>query len=329
MLIVHPCQAVKDLCGVFLIDRNLDFFQLDSGNSRLAKFCKDFAGNGPTLLDGEIVTTPHFDASEESFFLGVGVPSFMVFDIVVCQGVNLHDEPLSARESAVLERISSRFATLEREWRNSDAVKKCHSSDWVYFPVFINRKKLFPLSEMGQLSQFLQPLDGKRMYIEKDGSGKLKRYHLSDGLVFTHQGPYSSRLFKWKYPELVSVDFVLIRSERAGVIEFYLKGDVDNGLVRVRTTSEQCVENEEDLKRALVVERNADPNDPLSRLEMQHEPLVVAELTFNRSSGMWSFHRLCAKRMPNHVTVGVQTMEHMMETPLEIGELVSLFRTRK
>lgn len=57
--------------------------------------------------------------------------------------------------------------------------------------------------------------------------GRLKRYHKSDGLVLTHTGPYAAGLgdfsFKWKYPELISIDFQLIRTHRQ--IELHLAGN--------------------------------------------------------------------------------------------------------
>ncbi len=303
---------------------------MHSNDSLLSKFCADFAGSGPTLLDGEVIVTPRYGAGE-SLPLGFGVPSFMVFDIVRCQGANLCDEPLATREKAVLEQISSKFFELEQKWRAramGDAPPKIN--ELVYCPIFINRKKLFPLTDLAHLARLLQldPVTNHRLYVEKDG-GKLKRYHLSDGLVLTHVGPYASGSdgdlsFKWKYAELISVDFVLARNGRR--FEFFLAGNQQD-LLLVRS-GERGVENEDDLKAALIQERGADARDPLAVLDRQSEP-VVAELGFNRSSGLWVFHCLRSKRLPNHVTVGFQTMEQMMETPLELPELIQLFRPKK
>jgi hypothetical protein len=276
-----------------------------------------------------VIVTPRY-GPDQSFPLGFGVPSFMVFDIVRCQGSNLCDEPLAAREKAVLEQVSGKFLELEQKWRArimGDAPPK--SNELVYFPIFINRKKLFPLAELAQLTRLLQvdPVTSHRLYMERDGI-KLKRYHLSDGLVLTHVGPYASGSegdysFKWKYGELVSLDFVLARNGRRW--EYYLAGNQQD-LLLVRS-GERGVENEEDLKAALIQERGADARDPLAVLDRQKEPVVV-ELGFNRSTGLWVFHCLRSKRLPNHVTVGFQTMEQMMETPLELPELVQLFRKR-
>jgi hypothetical protein len=315
---------------VFLIDRNMDFFQLNSNDSLLAKFCADFAGVGPTLLDGEVIVTPRY-AANESFPLGFGVPSFMVFDIVRCQGSSLCDEPLATREKAVLEQVSGKFFEMEQKWRArvmGDAPPK--SNELVYFPIFINRKKLFPVADLAQLTKLLQvdPVTSHRLYMERDGN-KLKRFHLSDGLVLTHAGPYASGSegdysFKWKYDELVSVDFVLARNGRRW--EFFLAGNHQD-LLLVRS-GERGVEKEDDLKAALIQERGADVRDPLAVLDRQRESVVV-ELGFNRTTGLWVFHCLRSKRLPNHVTVGFQTMEQMMETPLELPHLVELFRPKK
>ncbi len=79
---------------------------------------------------------------------------------------------------------------------------------------------------------------------------------------------------------------------------------------------------------ALVKERNAPSNDPYSILDRNREP-VIAELAFNRDSGLWIFHRLREKRTPNHVTVGFQTMEQIMEKPIDLIELISIFGRKK
>jgi hypothetical protein len=261
----------------------------------------------------------------ESLPLGFGVTSFMVFDIVCFQGTNLCDNPLATREKVILEVVSSKFFGLEQKWRRGAMPLQQH--DVVYFPILINRKKLFPLSELAQLTRFLQvdPVTGHRLYVEKEGS-KLKRYHLSDGLILTHVGAYMSGSdghvsFKWKYAELVSIDFVLAKNGRQ--FEFYLAGDHQD-LLRVRA-GERIIENEDDLKGALIQGCCASPKDPLAVLGRPHEPVVV-ELGFNRASGLWVFHCVRSKRLPNHVTVGFQTMEQMVEIAIELPELVQLFQ---
>jgi hypothetical protein len=132
---------------------------------------------------------------------------------------------------------------------------------------------------------------------------RFKRYHQSDGLVLTHVGPYASGVgdysFKWKYPELISVDFQLVRVGRR--IEFHLGGANGKDTVCVRT-SERAAENDDALMAALVEQRGASPHDPLSLLNKNQEP-VIAEMTFNRETGMWVFHGLRSKRTPNHVRI--------------------------
>jgi hypothetical protein len=163
MLVLSPCSA-HAYRGVYLIDRNLDFFQIDSEVSLLSDFCSNFAGKGATLLDGEVVLTPRYE-SGENFYLGFGVPIFIVFDILAQQGSFLCDEPLAVREKALFD-VIAQFSKLERESR-----KKLPSNmrNLVYFPFFINRKKLFPLSELAQLSLLLSTSAGDRIYLERDG----------------------------------------------------------------------------------------------------------------------------------------------------------------
>lgn len=197
--------------------------QVHSEHSSLEEFCQDFAAESPLLLDGEVVQTPLYPASD-AFHLAPGAPVFVAFDVLAYRGV-LCDEPLARREQALVE-ITSRFFQKEAAARHRPPGPDFRRL--VYFPFFLNRKKLFPLTELAQLSRLLHTLPGSgvRLYIEKD-QGRLKRFHKTDGLVLTHIGPYvrlaaGDGSFKWKYPELVSVDFQLVRSGR--VFEFLLAG---------------------------------------------------------------------------------------------------------
>jgi hypothetical protein len=132
--------------------------------SRLSDFCSNFAGKGATLLDGEVVLTPRYE-SGENFYLGFGVPVFIVFDILAQQGSFLCDERLDVREKAIFD-VTTQFSKLERESRKK---LPTNMRNLVYFPFFINRKKLFPLSELGQLSLLLSTSAGDRIYLERDG----------------------------------------------------------------------------------------------------------------------------------------------------------------
>lgn len=174
--------------GVFLVDRNMDFFQVrsrkhllcsvvfcsfashrnqqvHSEHSLLEEFCSDFASEGPLVLDGEIVQTPLYDASE-SFHLTPGAPVFVAFDLLSYKG-NLCDEPLAKREQALMD-VTSRFFQKESASRSRGIV--ADPRRLVYFPFFLNRKKLFPSSELGQLAKLLRtvPDSGERMYVERD-----------------------------------------------------------------------------------------------------------------------------------------------------------------
>lgn len=98
-------------------------------------------------------------------------------------------------------------------------------------------------------------------------------------------------------------------------------------LLCVRRDS-RLVENEGELAAALVRERGGGgESEPLALLDRGREP-VVAELAFNRETGQWVFHRLREKRTPNHVTVGFNVMEQMMERPLELAELITRWQKK-
>jgi hypothetical protein len=339
--------------------------QVHSEHSLLEEFCMDFASEGPMLLDGEVVQTPMYDGAEV-FHLMPGAPVFVAFDLLAYKGF-LCDEPLAKREQVLME-VTSKFFQKESAARNRGMVQDPRRM--VYFPFFLNRKKLFPAQELGHLCKLLKtlPESGERLYVERDQgavccslllllfsffllssfffllsssfslSGRLKRFHKSDGLVLTHLGPYAAGLgdfsFKWKYPELISIDFQLIRTTRH--VEFHLAGNNKVWMLArvcgfshfqesicVRRDADM-IENDGVLRAALIAERGAPASDPFSVLEKNRDP-VIAELAFNRESGRWIFHRLREKLTPNHISVGFQTMEQIMERPLETSELMTLF----
>jgi hypothetical protein len=87
------------------------------------------------------------------------------------------------------------------------------------------------------------------------------------------------------------------------------------------------LENEGDFKNALISERGAPIYDPFSILTMENA--VIAELAFNKSKGMWSFHCLRTKTKPNFITVAFQTLEQIMEAPISVEELIKLARKKE
>ena len=128
-------------------------------------FCADFASEGALLLDGEIVQTPFYDNSEH-WHVAPGAPVFMVFDVLAYRGF-LCDELLAKREQVMME-VTAKFFQKESTARNRHVISD--SRRMVYFPFFLNRKKLFPLSDIAQLSKLLHtfPGSGERLYVERD-----------------------------------------------------------------------------------------------------------------------------------------------------------------
>ena len=232
------------------------------------------------------------------------------------------------REALLLSRVTGPFIEGDRRLRQRLAAGERVPP---FSPLFITRKKQFAPSELASLARLLVTASsGQRFYTERESKEQLKRFHLSDGLVLPHVGPYFSGLplacLKWKYPELISIDFRVVSRPPYRFFELQVLGPSPPGaapaLLTVRSEP-NLVENMDAFARALVRERGAPPADPLACLAPGAEP-VIAELSYNKRSGRWVFHCLRRKRLPNFVTVAFQTMEQIMDEPITIKELIEI-----
>lgn len=331
MLVCNGGPRCHELRGVWFVDRNMNFFQLDSNFVPMRDFCNDLAPQGPTLIDGEVVLTPHYDTSSSRFHLGIGVPSYMAFDLISCNGEKLCDEPFHTREERLYQSVALAFDNGRRRFTTGS-----FSPDrLVYSPMYLTRKKFFPSHDFSPLLQLLQhrSSDPVYCYVERQApphSSVLRRYHASDGAIFVHCGPYHSPCFKWKFPSLVSLDLTVRASRHPPHRRYDLlcAGDTD-AFVRLRTADDlnELFSNASDFIHSLVEERGAPSKDPCVVLE--GGPGVVVEACFDRQEGQWRYMCLRRKEKPNHVTVVWQTMEQMCEDQVTLEQLVELGKATK
>ena len=319
--------------GVFLVNRNLDFFAVSSEISPLSEFCQQFAKDGPTILDGEIVITPAY--SQLEFRLGFGVPSFMIFDTVSLNGTVLTRENHSIREQKTADFFLAPFYAKDRAWKERVASGMVSGPSSVFFPFFLHRKKQYSGCDLEHLAKRLVTIKEQRYYQEMENPKTLKRFHLTDGLILVHKGPYiigagEFQSFKWKYPELISIDFSIVLNTQNQHFDFLANGPNNTPIV---VRSEPILtENDADFLRALVKQRPelASASNPLITALTPGSSTnpVIAELSFNRHSGMWHFHRLRDKA-PNFISVVFQTMEEIMEEPISIEYLAHMAKSTK
>lgn len=142
-----------------------------------------------------------------------------------------------------------------------------------------------------------------------------KRRHLTDGLIFTPNRPYNpkgtSNLYKWKFRDLLSVDFRILPSHDGTL--YLACGGNDNSVIRCRPL-ELLPEDKETVYGIL------DSNRKLRGL--QHDPnyewlnneVVILEMTYDPAVGMWRFHvERGDKGAPNYISIVFDTMEAIAE----------------
>ena len=97
-------------------------------------------------------------------------------------------------------------------------------------PFTLIGKQFMPLKSLSSLVKCLSDKDGTRVYKDETHNGQPpKRYHKTDGLIFTPDLPYVPRtdrgLFKWKYTDEWSIDLKVLCSKSTGNISFSCVGD--------------------------------------------------------------------------------------------------------
>lgn len=321
--------------GLWLINRNLDFFPLHSPSVPGDQFINDVASKGITILDGEIIKTPPYDGH---FHLAVGAPCFCVFDAICIDGESLLHRSLNEREQAILEKIIQPYAerVSELDWPTTKkSATQLSPQARAYMPCFVSRKKQYAPEQFHLLRALIKhsPSQGYMIQEPQEGKHRWKRIHNTDGLVFTHVGPYKEKAlgfcWKWKFPELMSVDFLVRRISYRNSLQYVLlaAGEGDD-LVSVTAPSMELVENMDDLAEALIHERGAPNDDPFSILEGSASR-VITELAFNRKTGRWLFECLRTKLQPNHITIVFDTMQQIAEDPITLEDLQTLLNQPK
>jgi hypothetical protein len=262
--------------GVYLIDRKFDFFFVHGYDSLLSLF----ATKGITLFDGEMVR--HITTEK---------PYYLIFDLIVLDGVPCANKILEDR----LKLIGNAVV----QYRNA--------RNEIPNPPFPLIGKVFrPRNEISSLMKNIVEKDGERYYADVDAS---KRYHKTDGLIFTPNERYNPKavpnLFKWKYMDTVSIDLKINYKNNRTTIYFTCVGNEGNEIEYPLSVKPEDFER---LRRDM--SRQRDPNS------------IIVEFAYDFWRGMWSYKCIRAdKNRPNHIKVVFDTLEIISEN-ISIEEIL-------
>lgn len=304
MLVTHD--------GAWLIDRQLKVYALHSKAHELESFCRTISGgnagsrraNGAvTILDGEMVITPRIP---DGFFyhLGVGVPCFIIFDVLYFQGGSLLDKAFPERCQVVRNSIIAPFRLALAENRYH-----CH--------LYMDRKVWLEAHCVAAIAHRLFDFNGQKLFLQQSAQDRvLKLLHSSDGLIFSHRGPYtlgttSPFSWKWKFADQLTVDVAVVSDEKN---QLTLCGLSEGSLIPVIRFI-NALENVDDLRKIMIASHVFQSSNISS--------LIIIEISFNKKTGKWRFHLIRNKVHPNSIHVIMETMEAIAEDPITIEEVIN------
>lgn len=264
---------------LYLINRSCKFYRV-SGYNFLADWIS--SSRYSTLIDGEMVRN-----------LKTYEPNFLIFDCIIYNGHHVGKLNLDERLSKVGEIISN--------YRRSMA-----SSSFRKFPFLLIGKVMLPKRQIKQVLNNIKDRHNEKVFEDE------KRCHRVDGLIFTSKNtPYKLKtdqlLFKWKYVELLSVDFK-IEFKDNNTANLYLTGDY-NKPVRCFTANllEEDIIN---IKNDIAKE--------------SHLEEYIVELVYDKNNSVWRYRNLRPdKNTPNHITTGFGTLISVIEN-IDIKEIESI-----
>jgi len=269
---------------IFMINRKFEFCHLLD-----AKELRDKLGQkGDVILDGEIVQT-----LMDPFPL-----TFMIFDILKYEGEIVSQHPLPQRLDCVRKVVSS-YRDLEQSLGGN------------VLPFQLIGKNLRPMKQFRSIADKIVKKGDKRLYDDQTN----RRCHLTDGFIFTPPGAYNpcstENLFKWKYVDMLSVDFQIL--PKKGRLMMACTGDGNT-----KVYCQELDQSGDCYKRVLeIANKNKKPEEANGGVDdfrwLEDKPMIV-EMTFNASTGLWVFHlERRDKNTPNYISVVFDTLKSIAE----------------
>eukprot|EP01126_Amoeba_proteus_P006073 TRINITY_DN12108_c0_g1_i2.p1 TRINITY_DN12108_c0_g1~~TRINITY_DN12108_c0_g1_i2.p1 ORF type:complete len:689 (-),score=112.73 TRINITY_DN12108_c0_g1_i2:335-2401(-) len=256
--------------GFFFIDRKYSFYQI-GGCEKLTDLLYPTA---VSLLDGELVR--HLEKDE---------PMFLIFDTIMINDVFYGSHPLLQRLHAFKEGITRKFVEgkMYEEMPFNIAAKNFQNKD--------------SLCNVLHCIKECKTSQGEFYRYYKDSGRGI--YHKTDGLILTPtHDPYSMRtvqnLFKWKYLDLQSIDFRVVRSSDKPS-DFQMYTGIPGGETECFKTSFM----DEDVEKI---------NHDWVKNKIKSNQAIM-ECTYDSMNGVWRYHCLRPdKNTPNFIRVAFDTL---------------------
>lgn len=273
--------------GMFFVNRSGVFFAVYEFN-QVPGFAQFFNN---TLLDGELVIhqkTQH--------------PYFLLFDCVRYQSDSVAHMPLDGR----LQMIGKFVVAFRQQF-----------PDTRFHPFGILGKTVTPKSHLNSIvGNISMDTAGRRVYMEGDGQ---KRCHLTDGLIFTPSRlPYHfgtcHTMFKWKYVELLSIDFALRFENPPDPHRYQNNPDPRFRKVELSINMNQGKPSRCKTTELLQYDYERLLYDLAAHNMNPRSERIIAEMAFEPRDSSWRYHRLRVdKKNPNHISIAFDTMEAIAE----------------
>jgi len=222
------------------------------------------------LLDGELVT--HAENQGKIF---------LVFDILAVNGVAYGAKFMEER----LALIGSEVITPYRQAVEAGSITSKP-------PFLLLGKLFFPAKHLGSV---VKRINAQRIY-----TGDSKRCYKADGVIFQPNGPYTPKgsqdFYKWKFPDMHTIDFV-VRTDQRGILNLFCQAN-DDELIKCRTV--RFSDDEEQTVRGHLALSGTEP--------------LVCECLYDTKEGRWRFlHVRPDKKKANHISVVFDTFEAASE----------------
>eukprot|EP01127_Copromyxa_protea_P013865 TRINITY_DN3775_c0_g1_i1.p1 TRINITY_DN3775_c0_g1~~TRINITY_DN3775_c0_g1_i1.p1 ORF type:complete len:600 (-),score=119.06 TRINITY_DN3775_c0_g1_i1:39-1838(-) len=255
--------------GCFLIDRKYAFYRIEESNALFKVLSPD--RQQITLIDGELVR-----------HLGTHKAVYLMFDLISLHGKYYGEMPLRERLRYLYDLVTVPMRNFNFE---GDSL-----------PFEIERKNFQNKGQVAAVfTQIIERREGGSIHREfKDE----RRWHRTDGLILAPNEPYEtktvSNLFKWKYPDMQSIDFRAVPLEdRQFAMYASIKGGETIECFKASFPQEDMNKLKDDWKRLI-----GDSGRP-----------VIMECTYDAPAGSWRYHTLRPdKTTPNYIRVVFDTL---------------------
>eukprot|EP01119_Soliformovum_irregulare_P021512 TRINITY_DN7175_c0_g1_i1.p1 TRINITY_DN7175_c0_g1~~TRINITY_DN7175_c0_g1_i1.p1 ORF type:complete len:667 (-),score=199.63 TRINITY_DN7175_c0_g1_i1:7-2007(-) len=256
--------------AVYLVDSKMRFHEIF-----MCDFLIDlYFTKGPTLADGVMVRHQ-----------GTNRPNFVVFDLLVMNGVRIC-------ETTLTERLKQIGVSLMLPFRKAQDENRIPGS----LPFHLTGQKIMDKSQIGKIFELVKA--DELGYKFKDD----KRDHRTDGIILTPDtsyNPESSKIFKWQYLDTLTLVLKInAKSDQRAVDKYYFT----------------CIGPDATEVEYSIQLNNLD-REKLSRDMARHKDTtnLSAEFSYDHWTGYWRYKILRTKGKHNGIKEIFETLELISE----------------